>query len=223
MSLDFGEVPAIFRRPTLREPPMRLSTAAILSALLLAVTPASAASLGGMGAAIFGNGFDFRKANLEKPPVGAIVVGKQKVKLQSTKLKDIQKAFGGTLQRQGEDASRADWLCYRTDGANVWFISNALGGFEFVMMVAAEAANKPAAGCDPAPAGFTLPDFGVPGLGASTADLKAQFGAASGSKVSYRSDRPGGYADVAQYIGYVLKGGKVAGIGVGETSVPTQH
>jgi len=62
-----------------------------------------------------------------------------------------------------------------------------------------------------------------PGVGAKLADLKAHFGAASGSKVSYRSDRPGGYSDIAQYLGYMLKGGTVTGIGVGETSIPTTH
>ena len=201
---------------------MRLSTAAFLAALVFAGTPATAASLGGMGAAIFGNGFNFDKANLDKAPVSAIQVGKQKVSLQSTKLKDIQKAFGGTLQQAGDGSARADWLCYGTEGGTVWFISNALGGFEFVMMVAAEA-GKPSAACDPAPAGFAFPNFGIPGIGASTADLKASFGKASGGKIGYRADRPGGYANIAQYIGYVIKGGKVAGIGVGETSVPTEH
>jgi len=201
---------------------MRLTTAALLAALALSVTPAAAASLGGMGAAIFGNTFNFDKANLDKAPVGAIQVGKQKVTLQSTRLRDIQKAFGGTLQRAGEGAGRADWICYGAEGGTVWFISNALGGFEFVMMVAAEA-GKLSAACDPAPAGFAFPEFGIPGIGASTAELKATFGKASGSKISYRSDRPGGYSDVAQYIGYMIKSGKVAGIGVGETSVPTAH
>jgi hypothetical protein len=201
---------------------MRFPTAALLAALVLTVTPAAAASLGGMGAAIFGNGFNFDKANLDKPPVSAIQVGKQKVTLQSTKLKDIQKAFGGTLQQTGDGPARADWLCYGTEGGTVWFISNALGGFEFVMMVAAEA-GKPSAACDPAPAGLAFPNFGIPGIGASTADLKASFGKASGGKIGYRADRAGGYANIAQYIGYVIKGGKVAGVGVGETSVPTEH
>ncbi|RYE82200.1 MAG: hypothetical protein EOP19_16765, partial [Hyphomicrobiales bacterium] len=91
---------------------MRLTTAAVLATLVLAATPAAAASLGGMGAAIFGNGFNFAKANIETAPVGAIQVGKQKVTLQATKLKDIQKAFGGTLQQAGEGSGRADWLCY---------------------------------------------------------------------------------------------------------------
>lgn len=210
------------RQPQLHEPRMRFRIAALVSALVLAAAPVSAASLGGMGQAIFGNSFNFSKANLEKPPVKAIGVGKLQVTLQRTKLKDIQKAFGGTIQRDGDGAGRADWICYGTENANVWFISNALGGYEFVMMVAAEA-GKPAKNCDAAPAAFAVPSFGIPGLGASTADLKSTFGVASGSKISYRSDRPGGYSDIAQYIGYVVKGGKVAGVGVGETSVPTAH
>jgi hypothetical protein len=201
---------------------MNLRIAVLCLALVAAITPASAAQLGGMGAAIHGNTFNFAKANLEKTPVKQITVGKLAVTLQRTKLKDVQKAFGGTLQTSGQGGARADWLCYGADGSNVWFISNALGGYEFVMMVAAEA-GPAAKGCDAAPAGLTSPDFGIPGLGAATADLKANFGAASGNKLAYRNDRPGGYTNVAQYIGYVLKGGKVSGIGVGETSVQTDH
>ena len=197
--------------------------ATLLAALVLPAFPASAAGLDGMGQTIFGNSFNFSKANIEKAPVKAIGVGKLTVQLQRTKLKDVQKAFGGTIRREGDGAGRADWLCYGAEGANMWFISNALGGYEFVMMVAAEAASKPSKSCDTAPAGLTAPNFGIPGLGASTADLKATFGAASGSKIAYRSDRPGGYSDIAQYIGYVIKGGKVAGIGIGETSVQTAH
>lgn len=198
------------------------AAAAVLALAILGATPVAAASLGGMGQAIFGNSFNFSKANLEKAPVKAITVGSLKVTLQRTRLKDVQKAFGGTIQSDGDGAGRADWICYGAEGANVWFISNALGGYEFVMMVAAET-GKPSAACDAAPEKFAIPDFGIPGLGAPVADLKATFGAASGSKIAYRSDRPGGYSDIAQYIGYVLKGGKVAGIGVGETSVPTAH
>lgn len=197
---------------------MKLRIAALCLALAAAVTPVSAAQLGGMGQAIYGNSFNFSKANLEKPAVKQITVGKLAVTLQRTKLKDVQKAFGGTLQTAGEDAGRADWLCYAAEGANVWFISNSLGGWEFVMMVAAEA-GPAAKGCDAAPEGLSAPDFGIPGLGAATADLKTTFGAAAGNKIAYRNDRPGGYSNVAQYIGYVMKGGKVSGIGVGETSV----
>lgn len=199
----------------------RLVAAALACALL--VTPATAASLAGIGAAIHGNGFNFSKPNLERAPVGDIKLGSLGIKLQSTKLKDVQKALGGTLRDDGNGLSGATWLCYNADGFAVWLISNALGGQEFVMMVAAETVAKPYAACDAAPAGLTPPDFGIPGIGAGSAELKASFGAAAGNKIAYRNDRPGGYSDTAQYIGYILKSGKVSALGVGETQVPTAH
>jgi hypothetical protein len=202
---------------------MRIKLALTALALVLAATASvEAAKLSGMGANIFGNYFNFAKANLPKPAVSAIKVGSMTIKLQGTKLGEIQKKFGGTLLTSGEGSGAATWLCYHTEGANTWFISNALGGQEFVMMVAVEAASKAAGDCETTDK-FGVPDFGVPGVGASTADLKSAFGAASGNKIAYRNDRPGGYTNTAQYIGYVMKGGKVAGIGVGETSVMTEH
>ena len=232
MPLVFGKGRAMFRRPTSLLPgpnmPNRLGATAtrvalVAATLALFAMPAGAAGLNGMGKAIHGNTFNFSKANLAKPAVGPIAMGPLKLELQRTKLRDVQKALGGTIRQEGADGSRADWLCYNVEGGTVWFISNPLGGFEFVMMVAAEAATKPNKDCDAAPAGVGLPNFGAPGIGATLAELKAAFGAASGSKIAYRSDRPGGYSDIAQYLGYVLKGGKVAGVGVGETSVPTAH
>jgi hypothetical protein len=202
---------------------MRLKLVATALILVLAATAANGAKLSGMGANIFGNYFNFAKANLPKAPVSTISVGGFNVKLQGTKLVELQKRFGGTIMTSGEGSGAASWLCYHTENANTWFVSNALGGQEFVMMVAIEASSKMPGDCVEASGKFAVPDLGIPGLGASTADLKAKFGAASGSKIAYRSDRPGGYADIAQYIGYVIKGGKVAGIGVGETSVPTVH
>lgn len=192
-------------------------------ALMLGATAVHAAKLSGMGANLFGNYFNFAKANLEKAPVSAIDVAGFKVKLQGTKLAEVQKRFGGTIQTAGEGSGQATWLCYHSGNANTWFMSNALGGQEFVMMVAIEASSRMPPDCEPASEKFAIPNLGIPGLGATTADLKATFGAASGSKIAYRSDRPGGYADIAQYIGYMLKSGKVAGVGVGETSVPTAH
>ena len=197
---------------------MRIKLALILLAAFALATPAQAAGLSGMGAAIFGNGFNFSKANLDRAPVKTIKVGKLDVGLQTTRLVDVQKAFGGALQSNGE----ATWLCYHAAGTNSWFISNAFGGQEFVMMVAVEANGKIPGDCE-ASDGFEPPVFGVPGVGARLADLKAQFGAASGSTIAYRADRPGGYSDIAQYLGYMLKGGTVSGIGVGETSIPTTH
>lgn len=203
---------------------MRLKLAATALVVILAATAvAQGAKLSGMGANIFGNYFNFDKQNLQKQMVSAISVGGMTVKLQGTKLTEIQKRFGGTLFTSGDGAGAATWLCYHSEGANTWFISNALGGQEFVMMVAVEAASKAPGDCEAASDKFSLPNFGIPSVGAATADVKAAFGGASGSKMGFRHDRPGGYTNTAQYIGYVLKSGKVAGIGVGETSVMTQH
>ncbi len=200
---------------------MRLRLAALLLASLAAATPAGAAGLSGMGANIFGSYFNFAKPNLEDHPVSKISAGKLNVDLQRTKLRDVQKAFGGTIQQ----TSDATWLCYHTSDADSWFISNALGGQEFVMMVAVQVAGKSAPrDCEDAGEKFSTPVFNVPSLGAKTADLKAHFGAAGGSsKITYRADKPGGYADIAQYLGYQMKSGTVVGIGVGETSIPTTH
>jgi hypothetical protein len=198
---------------------MRLATLALIAAIITA-TPASAAGLSGMGANIFGNYFNFTKANLADHPVTKITVGNVVVDLQRTRLKDLQKAFGGTIQQTAD----ATWLCYHAADTNSWFISNALGGQEFVMMVAMEASSKSPGDCEPAAGKFKPPVFNVPGLGATSADLKAHFGVAGGgSKVSYRADKPGGYSDNAQYLGYVLRSGTVVGVGVGETSIPTAH
>lgn len=210
---------------------MRLSSAAIalFATFALGSSPAAAAGLTGIGKAIFGNTFTFNKANIPSVPVEAITVGGLKVVLQNTRLSEVKKAFGGTAMQSGDGSGRADWLCYSTDGsdgqkANIWFISNALGGHDFVMMVALEVAGKASPSCEPAPAKLTLPTLPVPGLGASTADLKAKFGSATakGGAISYRADEPGrdalGTSINVQYLGYLVSGGKVTGFGVGEGS-----
>jgi hypothetical protein len=199
---------------------MRLRLVLTAAALLLAATPAVAAGLSGMGANIFGNYFNFAKANLPDHPVTRISAGKLAITLQRTRLRDLQKAFGGTIQTGGG----ATWLCYHTGDAASWFISNALGGQEFVMMVALEATSRKPAECEAPNAAFATPGLNVPGLGGKAADIKAALGvAASGSTLAFRADKPGGYTDKAQYLGYVLKSGVVTGLGVGETSIPTAH
>lgn len=199
---------------------MRRTTCLALAASLVLAAPVQAAGLSGMGANIFGNYFAFAKANLDDHPVNKISVGTVSVGLQRTKLADLRKAFGGTIQSNGD----ATWLCYHGEGTNNWFISNAQGGQEFVMMVAVEASSSTPGDCE-AVEGFPAVTFDVPGIGAKSADIKAKFGdvGGSGSKLAFRADKPGGYTDNAQYLGYVLKGGTVSGIGVGETPIPTQH
>jgi len=198
---------------------MRFRLATALLFVAAGVTTAGAAGLTGMGANIFGSYFNFEKANLTERPVSKIKVGKLSIELAKTQLSVLQKAFGGTIQQ----SESANWICYHSGDTNSWFISNALGGQEFVMMVAVETSTKAPAGCETSES-FTLPEFGIPSLGAKSAEIKERFGMLAGSsKLAYRADRPGGYSDIAQYLGYVLKGGTVVGMGVGETSIPTEH
>lgn len=199
---------------------MRLRSALIAIALTGLTGTVALAGLSGMGANIHGNFFSFPKANLEAKPVTEITVGSVKVDLQRTRLATLKQQFGGNIQSDGDAA----WVCYFVDDTATWFISNALGGLEFVMMVAVQATSSMPSDCEEPNAKFKVPVMNVPGLGATTAELKEAFGfAGSGAKVAYRHDRPGGYSDVAQYLGYSMRSGKVVGLGVGETSIPTTH
>jgi hypothetical protein len=208
-----------------------LFSAGILASMLIAA-PAFADGLSGMGADLFGNYFHFPRPNLTKPKVKTISAGPIRVNLQHTRLSDIRAAFGGKIMTEGDDKTLANWLCYQTDGkkgqaTDTWFISNVLGGGEFVMIVAVQVAPADGipADCMPAPAKFSPPNMGIPGIGASSSDLSAAFGASGfGSQVTFRADEPGadalGTSSNAQYIAYMMSGGTVVGYGAGETSVP---
>ena len=194
---------------------MRLAFSAAFIAALALAAPAHAAGLSGIGADLFGNYFHFpNKSNIAKPAVRTITAGPLHMQLQHTKLEQIKRFFGGTIRSQGSEKSLANWLCYHTDGsgkapaANTWFISNILGGGEFVMIVAEQVASpgQIPGDCDPAPKNFQLPDLGIPGLGSSSSQLQSTFGMASmGGAIAYRADAPGadalGTANNAQYIG----------------------
>ena len=207
-----------------------LSTALFASMLL--ATPALADGLSGMGANLFGNYFHFPRPNLDRPKVKSITVGPMRLSLQHTRLSDIRAVFGGTIMTQGSDKSLASWLCYQTDdkkgqATDTWFISNVLGGGEFVMIVAVQVAPMGGmpADCTAAPAKFAPPNMGIPGIGASSSDLDRAFGASGfGNQITYRADEPGadalGTSTNAHYIAYMMSGDHGVGDGAGETSVP---
>ncbi|MDR3475165.1 MAG: hypothetical protein P4M09_26235 [Devosia sp.] len=198
---------------------------AMLAGLATGAAQADPGRLGGMGANLFGNSFfHFGEPNMKGFQVSSIELGRMRVQLQRTKLSEIQHVYGGTIYEEGQGMGAAHWLCYAGPKVTTWFMSNMLGGGEFVMMAAVQA-GAAAGSCDAAPANLPLPEMGIPGLGATTAELKEKFGSAtlgSHSDVSYRADRPAkdglGTANDAQYIGYVVRGGAVVGVGVGETT-----
>lgn len=192
-----------------------------------------AARLAGMGEHILSDTyFNFSRANLDAPPVSAIKVGDLKVILERTRLTTLQARFGGGIAQQGGAGSLVHWLCYTSPtpagATRTWFISNALGGGDFVMMVALEALSsaRPVPDCPAPKAGFEAPQLGVPALGAPLAALRTRFGTAHvgiHNTVSYRNDRPAddglGTAATAQYLGYTVSADVVTGVGVGETSI----
>jgi hypothetical protein len=208
---------------------MTTHRAALLIALVASLAAGSAEAdpgrLTGLGANLFGNSFfHFGAPNLKGFAVSGIELGKLRVQLQRTRLAEVQRAFGGTIYEEGRGTGIARWLCYESPQATTWLMSNSLGGGEFIMMVAVSAG--PSGGsCDKAPEGFPMAQLGVPGLGESLGELKERFGSAtigSHSDVSYRADRPAkdglGTANDAQYLGYVVRGGSIVGVGVGETT-----
>lgn len=143
---------------------MRVKLPALILAALVLATPVHAAGLSGMGKSIYGNNFNFKKANLEKAPVnkdhkaGKLLAWASRPPSRTP----CKKAFGGTIQADGD----ATWLCYHAADTNTWFISNAFGGQEFVMMVAVEANTKMPSDCEEPNAKFSPPVFDVPTIGA---------------------------------------------------------
>ncbi|HVW91894.1 MAG TPA: hypothetical protein VHB74_04740 [Devosia sp.] len=149
---------------------------------------------------------------------------------ETTHLDDLQKQFGGTLQK-GDGDPGPTWLCLtrhaRTKAdtpQTVWFISSSADhGLGLVAVEQVDAARKD--GCATAPATFDFPKFGVPAPGAGLADLKARFGEAKRDKqgnVYYASARPlndGSGNTVYQTLGYrVNRKGVVTGITMGQTT-----
>jgi len=196
---------------------------AALACLAAGSAQAAPGRLTGMGANLYGNSFfHFGTPNLKSFAVSSVTLGKVRISLQRTRLEEVQRVYGGTIYEEGGGMNLARWLCYQGPQATTWLMSNTLGGGEFIMMVATQAG--PAGGsCDEKD--VPPPQMGIPGLGNSLSQLKAHFGVAtvgSHSDVSYRSDRPAkdglGTASDAQYIGYVVRGGTVTGVGVGETT-----
>jgi hypothetical protein len=74
-----------------------------------------------------------------KAPVKTITVGKSQGEAAAHQARRCAEGASAAPCRPRRGRGRADWLCYRRAATNVWFMSNALGGYEFVMMVAAEA------------------------------------------------------------------------------------
>jgi hypothetical protein len=148
--------------------------------------------------------------------------------LETNTLADIEKAFGGTIQHEGDAGDSTYWLCYAGAGAGgkpalFWFVSGEMGGSDHGILNIAMQPNptgKVPEGCTAAPHDLTNIDFGIPGVGAAIGDVASRFGDAKPDHdglFHYAASYPSVEAKdftVTQTLVYTAKNGRVAGVSI---------
>lgn len=156
------------------------------------------------------------------------------IELEKTRLEDIQSRFGGALHSHGAASGETTWLCYTASPApqakrsTIWLIATSVAsgvashplGILAIQQVDAGATD----GCAPLPKNAGGLMLGVPALGATPAQLKAQFGQLPYDKlrnIYYDSARsasgmPG--KSVYQRLAYVVAKGVVVGVAIAQTT-----
>ena len=162
-----------------------------------------------------------------------IALGAQPLVLEKTTLSEIKALMGGTSHSQGDPGSAVSWLCYTRHAATkadtprtVWFISTSPSAPDAIDMVVVENVDATkVSGCLTAPKTFVFPSFGIPGIGASLADIKGKFGVLVRDRqhnVYYNSARAlndGSGRSVYQKLGYRLNTkGVVSGIALSQVT-----
>jgi hypothetical protein len=162
---------------------------------------------------------------LDAPPVKTIGAGGLTIMLEQTRLEEVQNAFGGTIQNDGDAGNGIYWLCYAGADATLWFSSFMGMADGAVSQVTSEAGTGHAAtsGCSKAPAILTAIDFGLPDLGAPLTELTAKFGKveADVGLYSYSNVRRSAESpdfEVFQYLIVTAPEGKISGISVGQVT-----
>ena len=154
--------------------------------------------------------------------------GSLDIVLEKTSLFDVQRAFGGTLQHQGDAGEATEWLCYAGPNAHgepalFWFSSGEMGGAEESILSVAQQSNpggKLPDGCANAPHELTHIDFGVPGVGARLGEVTSQVGAAKPDAnghfpyaASYPSNQSKDFT-VTQTLVYTTKKNVITGVAI---------
>lgn len=132
--------------------------------------------------------------------------GSLKIVLEKTRLFDVQHAFGGTIQHEGDAGGSSEWLCYAGPDAHgapavFWFLSGEMGGAEESILSLAQQPNpdgKVPDGCSAAPNDLKTIDVGVPAVGATLRDVISHFGPA-------KPDANGNFHYAASYPSSSLK------------------
>ena len=154
--------------------------------------------------------------------------GSLDIVLEKTSLFDVQRAFGGMLQHQGDAGEGTEWLCYagpngRGEPTLFWFSSGEMGGAEESILSVAQQPNpggKLPDGCANAPRELTQIDFGVPDVGATVGDVTSHVGAAkpdAGGHFHYAASYPSSQSKdftVTQTLVYTTKKNVITGVAI---------
>jgi hypothetical protein len=146
--------------------------------------------------------------------------------LDEARLDSVREAFGGTTQHAvADNGAPLDWLCYQHNDIRTWFLSWGdfdKGGGVLTSLIAEEtiAADAPEAGCRTVDDVFVpVAGNGIPGVGATLADLKSRFGIAEpdkDGKVSYFNQatvaEDGNSWTMTKNVYYLIKNGIVVSV-----------
>lgn len=154
--------------------------------------------------------------------------GSVDIVLEKTSLFDVQRAFGGTLQHEGDAGEATEWLCYaglntRGEPTLFWFSSGEMGGAEESILSVAQQPNpggKLPDGCASAPHELTHIEFGVPGVGATLGDVSSHVGTAkpdADGHFHYAASYPSSASKdftVTQTLVYTTKKNVITGVAI---------
>ena len=163
--------------------------------LVLLATPALADPTreGGFADAVSRGLFDLDTMAPLQVKVGEIEIGDLTVAMEKTSLTDIAAAFGGPINNEGEAGEHMVWTCYGAGQSTLWFMSDGeMGGGKLNIFAFEAKAPRVDWNCG------TLPDdisvkAGIPGLGASSEDVRAIVGpsrAGADGRFSYTGEAP---------------------------------
>lgn len=203
----------------------RLFSAA-LAGLLLA-TPAFAAEptrQGGFADMVSRGLFDLDAMAPLQIKAGEIRIGDLTVAMEQTPLTDIAAAFGGPINNEGEAGEHMVWTCYGAGQTTVWFMSDGEMGDGRLTIFAVEAkAPRIDWNCGTLPADIAI-DAGIPGLDASSDDVRSILGPANAGpdgRFSYAGEAPSkteyGFT-IYQDVVYEEQGGRVVAFAVEQLS-----
>lgn len=141
--------------------------------------------------------------------------------LETTRLADVQAAFGGKVESTRAYGGPVSWLCYDAPGKRSWFVAGELGDGKvpLLTLIAEEDVGKttPDAGCSKVDAALVpMPGDKLPGLGAKLTELDTRFGGAdtdAKGRVSFTSSAPGaGDAVQSKTVYYLVSKGLVTAV-----------